>query len=98
MINETLTENPEEIRATAAAVQTLAEDFDGLRIELQRAIGEELNTACAGDVADYFTKYYNDNIDTKLVAEKERLDGVVLNLNNTATEFETTADEVKAAF
>ncbi len=98
MANLTLLEDSEEMRSTATAIQTLTEDFDQLRATLKAAIGEELNTACAGDVADEFTRYYNENIDTQLVAEKERLDGVVATLRTSANEFDATAEAVKSAF
>lgn len=98
MANLTLLEDSEEMRTTAAAIETLADDFDGLRATLKAAIGEELNTQCAGDVADEFTRYYNENIDTQLVAEKERLDGVVATLRSSANAFDDTAAAVKSAF
>lgn len=98
MANLTLLEDSEEMRATATAIQTLSEDFDQLRATLKAAIGEELNTACAGDVADEFTRYYNENIDTQLIAEKDRLDGVVTTLRSSANEFDATAEAVKSAF
>lgn len=98
MANLALLEDSDQMRITASAVQTLTEDFDGLRMTLKAAIGEELNTACAGDVADEFTRYYNENIDTKLVAERERLEGVVATLRASADNFDSTAAAVKSAF
>lgn len=98
MANIALLEDSEEMRATASAVQTLAEDFDGLRASLKNSVESELNTACKGDVADEFTRYYNENIDTKLVAEKERLDGVIATLRASAENFDATAQAVKASF
>ena len=98
MANLTLLEDSDEMRATASAIQTLTENFDGLRMNLQTAIAEELNTACAGDVADQFTRYYNENIDTQLVAERERLEGVVATLRSSANNFDNTAATVKSSF
>lgn len=98
MANLALLEDSDQMRTTASAVQTLTEDFDGLRTTLKAAIEEELNTACAGDVADEFTRYFNENIDTKLVSEGERLEGVVATLKNSAEFFDRTAAAVKSAF
>jgi uncharacterized protein YukE len=98
MANLTLLVDSDEMRVTANAIQTLTEDFDNLRETLKAAIGEELNTACAGDVADEFTRYYNENIDTQLVAERERLEGVIATLRATADNFDSTAAAVKSAF
>ena len=98
MANTTLLTDPEEMRVASRAISTLAEDFDGIRQGLKVAIGETLNNECKGDVADEFTKYYNNNIDTKLVAEKERVDGVAKTLSISADNFEGTANNVKASF
>ena len=98
MANISLLVDPEEMRAVARSVGELTEDFEVCRTDLKRAIGEELETACSGDVAQEFTRYYNENIDTKLVEEKARLDGVVSTLNSSAQGFEDTASAVKASF
>lgn len=98
MANLTLLEDPEEMRQTASAVETLKEDFDGLRTSLKAAIEQELNTACKGEVADEFTKYYNEKIDTQLVAERDRLEGVVQTIRATADRFQETSDAVRSSF
>ena len=91
----TLYEDADQMRATAGMVQRLAEDFDGLRVQLKASIEDELNTACAGEVADEFTRYYGTNIDPKLVAEKERLDGIVGTLRGSANNFDSATNTVK---
>lgn len=98
MANLTLLTDPEEMRTVSRAVKALSEDFDGIREGLKTAIGVTLNTECKGDVADEFTKYYNDNIDTKLIIEKETLDRVAAGLLESAANFDDTAAGVKASF
>ena len=98
MANTALLTDPEEMRVASRAISTLAEEFDGIREGLKTAIGQTLNEECKCDVANEFTNYYNTNIDTKLVAEKERLDGVAKTLLGSADNFEDTANEVKASF
>ena len=98
MANIALLTDPDEMRIVSKAVKTLADDFDGIRLGLKTAIGETLNTECKGDVADEFTRYYNENIDVKLVDEKTRLDGVGETLFDSANNFEDTAASVKAGF
>lgn len=98
MANLALLEDPQEMRATASSVNTLKEDFESLRNRLQKAISEELNTACAGDIADEFTRYYNENINTKLVDERERLNGVVTFLKTNADRLDATNAAVKSSF
>ncbi len=98
MANLTLLEDPAEMRQTASAIETLKEDFEGLRTSLKGAIENELNTACAGEVADQFTKYYNENVDTALVAERERLENVIQTIRATADRFEQTSQSVMSSF
>ena len=98
MANTTLLESPEEMRQTASAVETLKEDFEGLRTSLKTAIQDELRSACAGQVADEFSKYYEEKIDTQLVAERDRLENVIQTLRNTADRFEDTEHTVMSSF
>ena len=98
MANITLLEDPIEMRQTASAIETLKEDFDGLRTTLKASIEDELNTACKGEVADEFTKYYNEKIDTQLVAERDRLENVIQTIRDTADRFEQTSDSVRSSF
>ncbi len=98
MANLKLLEDPEEMRQTASAIETLKEEFQRLSTDLQTAIGEVLNQACAGEVADEFTAYYNENIHTKLVAESKRLENVVLTIRTTARAFEDTSQAVRNSF
>ena len=98
MANLALLTDPEEMRTVSRAVSALADDFDGIRLGLKTAIGETLNSECAGDVADEFTRYFNENIDVKLIEEKERLDVVAKTLFDSANNFDDTAASVKAGF
>ena len=98
MANIALLEDPVEMRQTASAIETLKEDFESLRTTLKGEIENELNTACKGEVADEFTKYYNDNIDTALVAERERLEGIIQTVRTTADRFEETSQSVASSF
>ena len=93
-----LLEDPAEMRQTASAIETLKEDFESLRTTLKGQIENELNTACAGEVADEFTKYYNENVDTALIAERERLEGVIQTIRTTADRFEETSQSVMSSF
>ena len=86
------------MRQTASAIETLKEDFEGLRTTLKAAIEEELNTACKGEVADEFTKYYNENVDKALEAERQRLENVIQTIRNTADRFEETSQSVMSSF
>lgn len=97
-MNTALYTDPEEMRATASAVFRLSEEFDKLRAELQTAIADELNTACKGEVADEFTKFYNDQINPRLVEEKERIDLVANTLRSNAENFDSTSETVIATF
>ena len=98
MANIALLEDPVEMRQTASAIETLKEDFEGLRTTLKAAIEEELNTACKGEVADEFTKYYNENVDKALEAERQRLENVIQTIRNTAVRFEETSQSVMSSF
>ena len=98
MPNLKLLEDPEEMRQTASAVETLKEEFQRLSTDLQTAITEVLKEACAGEVADEFSKYYNENIHTQLVAEGKRLENVVLTIRTTARAFEDTSQAVRNSF
>lgn len=98
MANLALLTDPEEMRTVSQAVRTLADDFEGIRLELKTSIEETLNTECKGDVADEFTKYYIDNIDVSLIKEKNNLDNVAKTLLDSACNFEETATNVKARF
>ena len=98
MANIALLEDPAEMRQTASAIETLKEDFESLRTTLKGQIENELNTACAGEVADEFTKYYNENVDTALVAERERLENVIQTIRTTADRFEETSRSVMSSF
>ncbi len=98
MANIALLEDPVEMRQTASAIETLKEDFEGLRTTLKAAIEEELNTACKGEVADEFTKYYNENVDKALEAERQRLENVIQTIRNTADRFEETSQSVMSSF
>ncbi len=98
MANDVLLEDVEEIRQASAAVSKLSEEFDRFRVVLKGNVEQELNTACAGDVADEFTKYYNEKIDPVLVQEKDRLDLVATTLNTSAGVLEGAETAVKSAF
>ena len=98
MANMTLLEDVEEMRTAASGVSKLAEDFDGLRMELKASIENELNTTCAGDVANEFTNMYNEKIDPNLQTEKARLDIVAATLNGSAEVMENAENVVKSAF
>ena len=98
MANITLLEDSDEMRQTASAIETLKEDFESQRKTLKAAIEDELNTACKGDIADEFTKYYNDKIDTQLVAERERLEVLIGVIRKTADVFDQTGEVVKGSF
>ncbi len=98
MANMTLLEDVEEMRRAASGVSKLAEDFDGLRMELKASIENELNTTCSGDVANEFTNMYNEKIDPNLQTEKARLDIVAATLNGSAEVMENAENVVKSAF
>ncbi len=98
MANIALLEDPVEMRQTASAIETLKEDLLHLMTELKASIEEELNNTCKGEVADEFTKMYNEKIHPQLVAESERLENVVLTIRTTADRFEQTSDSVRSAF
>lgn len=98
MANMTLLEDVEEMRTAASGVSKLAEDFDGLRMELKASIENELNTTCAGDVANEFTNMYNEKIDPSLQTEKARLDVVASTLRGSAEVMENAENVVKSAF
>ena len=98
MANMTLLEDVEEMRTAASGVSKLAEDFDGLRMELKASIENELNTTCAGDVANEFTNMYNEKIDPSLQTEKARLDVVASTLRESAEVMENAENVVKSAF
>ncbi len=98
MANLALLTDPDEMRIVSNAVAALADDFEVLRKDLKTAIGVTLNTECKGDVADEFTKFYDDNIDVKLIWEKKTLDLVAAGLLESADNFEATAANVKSSF
>lgn len=98
MANIALLEDPVEMRQTASAIETLKEDLQRLMTELKASIEEELNNACRGEVADEFTKMYNEKIHPQLEAEAERLENVVLTIRTTANRFEQTSQSVMSSF
>ena len=98
MANIALLEDSMEMRQTASAIETLKEDLQRLMTELKASIEEELNNACKGEVADEFTKMYNEKIHPELVKECDRLSNVVLTIRTTADRFEQTSESVRSTF
>lgn len=98
MANIALLEDSMEMRQTASAIETLKEDLQHLMTELKASIEEELNNACKGEVADEFTKMYNEKIHPELVKECDRLSNVVLTIRTTADRFEQTSESVRSTF
>ena len=97
MANIKLLTDPEEMRVAASAVSRLAGEFDRIRLDLKTAIGVKLKSACEGSVATEFTNFYNEKIDTKLVAEKDRQDNVAKTLRDSADNFEGAEKTVIAS-
>ena len=98
MANIALLEDSMEMRQTASAIETLKEDLQHLMTELKASIEEELNNAWKGEVADEFTKMYNEKIHPELVKECDRLSNVVLTIRTTADRFEQTSESVRSTF
>ena len=86
MPNLTLLTNPDEMRDVAGSLDNLISEFDRLRMEMKAAVAEK------------FTASYNENVDTGLVEERVRLEGVSQTLKASADNFEGTAEGVMSQF
>lgn len=98
MPNLTLLTNPDEMRDVAGSLDNLISEFDRLRMDMKAAVEQELREACSGAVAEKFTASYNENVDTGLVEERVRLEGVSQTLKASADNFEGTAEGVMSQF